>query len=69
MPFIFELVRMWSNYKIKRLCVVFAMLSPPMLSSVIPPTVEPSIVLLASDGVRIRLGTILGQFSIIYFRG
>ena len=49
MPFIFEFVQMWSNYKIKRLCVVFAMPSPPMLLSAIPPTVAPSIALLAGD--------------------
>ena len=49
MPFIFEFIRMWSNYKIKRLRVVFAMPSPPMLLSAIPPTVALSIDLLAGD--------------------
>ena len=49
MPFIFEFVRMWSNDKIKRLRVVFAMPSPPMLLSAIPPTVAHSIALLAGD--------------------
>ena len=49
MPFIFEFVRMWSNYKIKRVRVVFAIPSPPMLLSVISPTVAHSIALLAGD--------------------
>ena len=50
---LFELVRMWSNYKIKRLRVVFAMPSPPpMLLSAIPPTVAHSIALLAGDTGR-----------------
>ena len=40
---------MWSNYKIKRLRVVFAMPSPPMVLSAIPPTVAHSIALLAGD--------------------
>ena len=49
MPFIFEFVRMWSNYKIKRLRVVFAMPSPSMLLLTIPPMVAHSIALLAGD--------------------
>ena len=44
---------MWSNYKIKRLRVVFAMPAPPpMLLSAIPPTVAHPIALLAGDTGR-----------------
>ena len=52
-PSIFEFVRMWSKYKIKRLLVVFVMPSPPMLLSAIPPTVAHSIALLAVDTGRV----------------
>ena len=48
-PFIFKFVRKWSNYKIKRLRVVFAMPSPPMLLLVIPPMVAHSIALWVAD--------------------
>ena len=44
---------MWSNYKLKRLRVVFAMPSPPpMLSTAIPPTAAHSVALLAGDTGR-----------------